>query len=251
LISITIRTISLAAWVAAGLADSNDKISKETFMYEGKKRSYYLYVPGSVNPANKAPLILMLHGSGRNGLTLVEKWKDLAKSEGIILAGPDSLDPISWSTPGDGPGMLYDLVEFLKTKHPINPQRVYLFGHSAGAVFSLAMAMYESAYFTAAGVHAGAWRDPSEFGLLDYAKRKIPMAIVVGDRDAFFPVKDVRATETAMKSREIPVEVTVLTGHTHNYYGNASKVNGIIWEFLKTRQLEGEPRYQDYEFKRQ
>ena len=32
----------------------------------------------------------MLHGSNRTGVTLVEKWKDYAKKENIIIAGPDA-----------------------------------------------------------------------------------------------------------------------------------------------------------------
>ncbi|HWW76511.1 MAG TPA: hypothetical protein VNZ44_14030, partial [Pyrinomonadaceae bacterium] len=53
-----------------------DKISKETIEYEGKRRTYYLFAPASAK--TPAPLVLLLHGSGRNGLSLVEKWKELA-----------------------------------------------------------------------------------------------------------------------------------------------------------------------------
>ena len=46
----------------------------------------------------------------------------------------------------------------LKSKYPINPRRVYLFGHSAGASFALHMSLMESQYFAAAAIHAGALR---------------------------------------------------------------------------------------------
>jgi predicted esterase len=49
---------------------------------------------------------VLLHGSGRNGLSLVEKWKDLASKEGIILAGPDAANPNVWSPSEDGPDFL-------------------------------------------------------------------------------------------------------------------------------------------------
>ena len=80
---------------------------------------------------------MLLHGSGRNGLSLAEKWKDLASKEGIILAGPDAANPNVWSPSEDGPDFLRDLVENLESKYPINPHRVYLFGHSGGAVYAL------------------------------------------------------------------------------------------------------------------
>src|SRR5919106_1140174 len=109
-----------------------ENILKESIRSQGKERTYYLFVPDKISPATPAPLIVLLHGSGRNGLSLVEKWKELAKKEGIIIAGPDSLDSRGWRIPEDGPEFIHELVEALKAKYPINPRRMYLFGHSAG-----------------------------------------------------------------------------------------------------------------------
>src|SRR5437868_13919303 len=116
-------------------------ITKELIVSQWKTRVYYLFVPDKLSASKPAPLLVLLHGSNRNGLSLVEKWKDLASKEGIILAGPDSSDSSHWSLPGDGPNFLHDLVETLKSKYPINPRRVYLFGHSAGATFALYMSL--------------------------------------------------------------------------------------------------------------
>jgi poly(3-hydroxybutyrate) depolymerase len=99
-----------------GVVAPKDDITKELITSNGKKRAYYLYVPPTVTAAAKAPLIVMLHGSGRTGNTLVEKWKDYAKKEGIIIAGPDASTQRGWSAPQDGPDFLYELVEELKTK---------------------------------------------------------------------------------------------------------------------------------------
>jgi poly(3-hydroxybutyrate) depolymerase len=228
---------------------ASEKISRETVTVEGKKRSYYLLVPESVKAP--APLLITLHGSGRNGLLLVEKWKDLATKEGIIVAGPDSRDPQSWKTPEDGPDFLRDLVEAIKAKHPVNPRRVYLFGHSGGAVFALGMSMFESKYFAATAIHAGAWRDPKEFPLMDYAKRKIPLAIMVGDQDRFFPVSDVKATGDRLKQKGFDVEVTVLKMHGHgSYYDKAGKLNEQLWTFLKKHELSEDPEFEQYQFQK-
>src|SRR5262247_1010706 len=169
-------------------ARAADRITKETLESQGKKRTYYLMVPDSAKSSASVPLIVLLHGSGRNGLSLMEKWKELASREGTIIAGPDSRDSQGWQIPGDGPGFIHDLVESLKAKYPINPRRVYLFGHSAGAVFALNLSMMESEYFAAAAVHAGSGRTETELSARDYAKRKTPLAIIVGDRDKFFPL---------------------------------------------------------------
>jgi len=224
---------------------AKDDITKELITSNGKTRAYYLYVPSTLKAGAQAPLIVMLHGSNRTGITLVEKWKDYAKKEGIILAGPDAFNLRGWSSPPDGPDYLHELVEELKTKYPINPRRVYLFGHSAGACFALHMSLMESQYFAATAIHAGALTSDG-MELIDLAKRKIPISIQVGDSDEFFPLKPVRATRDALKAAGIPVELIEIPNHDHWYYDSASKFNQTAWEFLKKYELETEPRYQKY-----
>ena len=223
-----------------------DDITKELIKSKGKERAYYLYVPSTLPAGKQAPLIVTLHGSGRNGITLVEKWKDYAKKEGIILAGPDANNSQGWSAPQDGPDFLRDLVEELKTKYPINPRRVYLFGHSAGACFAIHMSLMESQYFAAAAIHAGALRSANEFSLIDLPKRKIPISIQVGDSDGFFPLTEVRKTSDALKEAGFPVDMIEIKNHDHNYYGGAPKYNETAWEFLKKHELPEDPQYQQY-----
>lgn len=232
----------LAAWSSAF---AKDEITKELITSNGKTRAYYLYVPSTVKAS--APLIVMLHGSNRTGVTLVEKWKDYAKKEGIILAGPDATNLRLWSSPHDGPDYLRDLVEELKSKYPINPRRVYLFGHSAGASFALHMSLMESEYFAATAIHAGAL-NADGMDLIALAKRKIPISIQVGDSDEFFPLKIVRATKDALKDAEIPVDLIEIKNHDHWYYDQASKFNQTAWEFLKKYELEAEPKYRKYKW---
>src|SRR5215207_8077591 len=152
--------VALTLLLTCSLSSSaKDEITKELITSNGKPQVYYLYVPSIIKAPTPAPLIVMLHGSNRTGVTLVEKWKDYAKKEGIILAGPDATNLRGWNSPLDGPDFLRDLVEELKTKYPVNPRRVYLFGHSAGAIFAIQMSLLESQYFAAAAVHAGALSD--------------------------------------------------------------------------------------------
>jgi len=243
LLGIVVVAFLLPAW-GRGYAE---KISKESITSQGEKRTYYLFVPDSFK--KNGPLLVTLHGSSHVGLSLVEPWKDLASKEGFIVAGPDSSDPRSWQTPVDGPDFLYDLVEELKTKYAINPRRVYLFGHSGGAVFALGMSMLESEYFASSAVHAGAWRSPGEFKIMDTANRKIPMSIMVGDRDQFFPFKDVKATADALTAKGMTVDFTLIKGHDHNYYDIASKINPGFWTFLSKQELDKDPKFDHYNFK--
>jgi poly(3-hydroxybutyrate) depolymerase len=227
-------------------ATAKDDITKELITSNGKTRPYYLYVPSTVKAP--APLIVMLHGSNRTGVTLVEKWKDIAKKEGIIIAGPDASNLQGWGWPQDGPDFLRDLVEEVKSKYPVNPRRVYLFGHSAGAIFALQMSLMESQYFAATAIHAGALREADDLKLMDLAKRKIPFSIQVGDSDEFFPLKIVRATSDALKAKGFTVDLIEIPNHDHWYYDQAPKFNQTAWSFLKKYELDTDPVYQKYKW---
>lgn len=245
LLTLTLFLSVVSVSSVSSVAVAKDDITKELITSNGRTRAYYLYVPSTIKPDTQAPLIVMLHGSGRTGTSLVEKWKDYAKKEGIIIAGPDSNNTRGWASPVDGPDYLRDLVEELKSKYPVNPRRVYLFGHSAGACFALHMSLMESQYYAATAIHAGALTD-DEMEMIKLAKRKIPISIQVGDSDQFFPLKPVRATRDALKAAGIPVDLIEIPNHDHWYYDSASKFNQTAWEFLKKYELDSDPFYQKY-----
>ena len=229
--------------ICVSSAFAKDDITKELITSKGKERAYYLYVPSTVK--GPVPLIVMLHGSNRTGVTLVEKWKDYAKKENIIIAGPDATNLRGWGSPQDGPDFLRDLVEELKSKYPINPRRVYLFGHSAGASFSLHMGLMESEYFAAVAIHAGAL-SKQDYEVIELAKRKIPISMQIGDSDQLVPLEVVRATRDALKEAGFTVDLIEIAGHDHWYYDKASKFNQTAWEFLKKYELDADPKFQKY-----
>jgi poly(3-hydroxybutyrate) depolymerase len=132
------------------------KITKESFVFREKKRTYYLCTPDGAGA--DAPLVVLLHGSGRNGRSLVEHWRELAEREGLVVVGPDSSDPKMWSASADGPDFLRALVEAVRARRPFDARRVYLFGHSAGANYSLMLAYLDPEFYAAAAIHAGALR---------------------------------------------------------------------------------------------
>lgn len=76
-------------------------------------------------------MLLLLHGSGRNGKTQVEPWLPLAKSEGIVL------------------------VALVRLTHSVvDERRMYVCGHSAGAIHGLGLGLLESEYFAGIAAHA-------------------------------------------------------------------------------------------------
>ena len=155
------------------------KIEKREILSEGRSRTYYLFVPERPAGAPPVPLLVTLHGSGSDGRPLVERWRKLAQKEGIVVVGPDATARAAWNTATDSPVFFHDLVEDLRRALPIDARRVYLFGHSAGAVMNFFIASMESEYFAAAVSSAGSLPPPHE-SVLSYATRKIPFLLIVG-----------------------------------------------------------------------
>lgn len=233
--------------VTRPVAAFSPKITKEKIVSGGKNRSYYLFVPEKLAASKPAPLLILLHGSGRDGTSLVEKWKDLSEKEGVILVGPNSSGSAGWATPEDGPEFLRDLVEALKAKFPINARRVYLFGHSAGAGHALYMSLFESQYFAATAIHAGALA-PQAYPYIELAQRKIPIAIWAGTVDPLVPLAAVRATRDAFNARGFNTQLSEMSGHDHWYYDLAPKINKEAWAFLQKHELTEDPQYKQYNF---
>lgn len=243
------RTLGLIAAVFISALFSALSAAAETTTHDttwqGSEREYVVHVPRSIDGSTPRPLLVLLHGSGRNGEVMIKQWRKLADKEEVILVAPDSLDPRSWQGPHDGPGFLHKVVEEVREVHPVDGSRIYLFGHSGGGHFALFMGLMESEYFAAVAAHAGMIPAGNE-SFVRFATRKTPFAMWVGDRDRVVLQSDVERTADLFENNEFPTEISVMRRHDHNYYAKAKKVNAEAWSFLSGYSLDGEPRYVDH-----
>src|ERR1700681_71714 len=102
-------TLLLFLAFSLAAASATAKPEKQTLTSDGKERTYYTLVPEKLTAP--APMLLLLHGSGRDGMSQINEWKGLAEKEGIILAAPDSDNSGEWSMNIDGPEFLHEVVE--------------------------------------------------------------------------------------------------------------------------------------------
>ena len=153
----------------------------------------------------------------------------------------DASNPQAWRIPEEGPDFFDNLVELVRLTHSVvDVRRMYVFGHSAGAIHGLGLGLLESEDFAVVAAHAGALSREMQ-PLLTQAPRKIPMAIWVGTDDPLFPVSVVRQTRDALNAHGFDTKLTEIKGHTHNYYGAAPRINQQVWDFLKHPEARRRP----------
>lgn len=138
---------------------------------DGRPRTWELHVPVDLG-AGEVPLVVALHGAGASGARLraTTGYDDLADDEGFVVVFPDAIGVLPTWNAGDccPPASLVDtadvafveaLVDQLLTELPIDPDRVYVTGHSNGAMLTHRLAC-ESDRFAAAVAVAGSLELP-------------------------------------------------------------------------------------------
>jgi poly(3-hydroxybutyrate) depolymerase len=221
------------------------QILENSLTVQQRERSFEIYVPEKI--AALPPLLVLLHGSGQDGLYMTKLWKDFADGHGMILLAPNALHTDSWRLKEDGPQFIAAAIDAARVEHPFDQRQVYLFGQSGGAVYALILAMLESDYFAAVSVHAGAWRRPDEFNAMGFADQKIPVQIIIGDQDEFFSLDAAHRTETALQEAGFPVDLLIVEGQHHWYTDRtAPGINEIAWSFLARHKRDSAPLYKIY-----
>ncbi len=194
---------------------------------------YQMLVPAS-GTRGSAPAVMLLHGAGDQPEPMIAAWQSIATTEGIVLIAPEipqvaSFEPLA-------PGVFRCMVEDAKHTATIDPDRVYLFGHSMGGYLAYDGAMLESRYFAAAAIHA--MGIATDFAwIVDSAERKVPIAIYIGDRDPLVSLASVRRTRDLLRARHFPLHYRELANHDHNYYARSSSINADAWNFLKHQRM--------------
>ena len=147
----------------------------------GTEREYRLIVPKGYSAKQKksVPLVLMLHGrtgNGKNASSAYYGWSTLAKKEKFFAVFPTALgNPTSWKgawrgRPTEDSVFLDELIDHLLETFKIDPDRVFMTGHSSGGFMSFSFAQTHSEKIAAIGPVAGL--------LVGGAKPKTPVSLI-------------------------------------------------------------------------
>lgn len=139
-------------WPAAGA---------RTVEAAGEQRTYELHLPDAVADGRRAPLLVLFHGHAGNATQIAEltALDEVATAAGIVVAAPQGLgDPPTWGVLAglerDEP-FVNAVLDELTALPCVDPDRVWLSGHSAGAAFSAVFGCRNAERIEGLGLNAG------------------------------------------------------------------------------------------------
>lgn len=193
--------------------------------HEGADRTWHGFYRG--NAETLRPTILLLHGSGRSGLAMIDMWLEIATKEDLVLIAPDSMGQ-GWNYGPDGPQFLEKILA--TSQYPTDPNNIFIFGHSAGAAYSHMLANRTDGPWRAISAHAGYLRQA------DLTKRtgSLPIQFLLGADDHIFDTETGENSAQAFAGLGHETHFISILEHTHWYYSDADKLNAIAWDYFQT-----------------
>ena len=177
-------------------------VHNESIGVDGRGRSWRLYLPESL-PDGPVPLVVGLHGGLGSGEQFARStdFDDQADAGGFIAAYPNGIGVFPTWNAGRCCGVamrqnvndvkfIEAMVAAIMDEYDIDRDRIYVAGHSNGAIMALRLAC-ESDLFRAAGAVAGSLEvetcdPPSPVSLL----------LIHGDSDSNHPIGGGRGTDS-------------------------------------------------------
>jgi predicted peptidase len=213
----------------------------------GEIMPYRVYVPKSYNASRAYPLIVGLHGLGANEDSIMDGYgrrvPTLAEERGYIVVSPlgyrvDGFYGYSALSGGDAAGRRraelseQDVMEVLRrarADYRIDDSRIYLMGHSMGAIGTWAIAAKYPEIWAALGPFAGLGNAASVERM-----KHIPQFVVHGDKDPTVSVNGSRSMVEAMK--KLGVDHTYVEVPGGNHTDVVAPNIGGMFDFFDTKR---------------
>jgi poly(3-hydroxybutyrate) depolymerase len=212
---------------------------------------YRMYVPTTYTPSRAYPLIIALHGLGGTEDSFFDgyeqKFPPLAEQHGYIVAAPlgfrvdgsygwglgnPPADPATRRTQDFSEQDVMRVLQLVKEQYKIDESRIYLIGHSMGAIGTWKLAPKYPGIFAAIATFAGSGAPAT----LEQIKH-VPEFVVHGDADATVNVQGSRAMVAKARELGIDVKYIEVPGGSH---GSVLAPNfAAMFEFLNSHVKAG------------
>jgi phospholipase/carboxylesterase len=207
---------------AAALRDDEAKVGVLHASNERADRGgFSLYVPEAREEGaggSPMPLIVSLHGGHGHGRDFLWTWLREARSRGMLLLSPTSLDR-TWSMMGPDVDAepLREMVESVAARYAVDRGRVLLTGMSDGATYALYCGLREGMPFTHLAPACGVLH-PALFATGDLQRaRGRPIYLIHGALDWMFPVAAAQLTRQTLLAAGARLVYREIEDLSHTY----------------------------------
>ena len=229
--------------VALPLLAQQDLRLTYTSPIDNTPQPYRLYIPKS-HPT-PAPLVIAMHGTGGNENTLFDDpayqhitLRQAAEKHGVIVVSPHGRGITEYR--GIGEHDVLSVLEEVRKRYPIDPERIYLTGHSMGGTGAAYLAMRHPDVFAAAAPLAAAYSYP----WLARNLANIPTLWIAGANDDEFYHRGVAVGLERMRKFGANAVLESLPNEGHN--GPVKDFNKVFSWLLKYKR-DLHPRRYVYE----
>lgn len=241
------------------------KILKRTYHFkeaDKPEHEYALYVPTGYDHGTPSPLVVLLHGLGSEPKQVI-RYKGLvaeAERRGYIVVAPYGYNRNGWygsQGPGNTVGFeipeafssladlpanlgtlseldVLNVLDLMHKSFAVDPQRVYLMGHSMGGGGTLHLGMkYPEQWAALAPLAPAIYSSPDQLASI----REMPVIMVQGEFDALVPVRNTRKWAAKMKELGMPHDYVEIKGGDHvNVIANSPKLMARLFDFFDKHQ---------------
>ena len=176
----------------------------------GEAIPYAVFVPSGHDQNQASPLIVSLHGLGRSYDWLMgyQGFLDQAEANDYILVTPLGYIRRGWygsretEDPLDAQRSEQDVLnvlQLIRDEYTIDPDRIYLWGHSMGGAGTYHIAAKYPDIFAGLGVAAPAAEANAPMDEILERIKHLPILVLQGDQDDAVPVERTRAWVAKMQ----------------------------------------------------
>jgi predicted esterase len=176
---------------------------------------YQVFVPAGYDKSKAFPLVIALHGMGGDENSYFQAYaqgafKVEAEKHGYLVACPKGRKPASMYI-GDAEKDVMDVIAEMRRDYNIDPDRIYLTGHSMGGYGTWSVAMNHPEVFAALAPVSGGANNPAAMSKIAH----IPQLVVHGDTDPTVPVERSRVMVAAGKKLGAEIKYIEVPGGDH------------------------------------
>jgi polyhydroxybutyrate depolymerase len=188
-----------------------------TLVAGGRKRSYFVHVPGGREPQTPLPVVLALHGATMNGPMMawfsgLNRKADAAGFLAVYPNGTGKHSSFTWnggnglppSNPVDDVAFIDALLDDLLRAYPVDTRQIYATGMSNGAVMAYRLAAELAGRIAAIAPVAGSVG-------VEVGRPKRPVSVLHfhGTKDEFIPFPGGRGAKSATGTNHRSVEESI------------------------------------------